>query len=62
MSRPAAFYGRFAPDPCGNVPAPQTWCKRCFRRYTTKAKELAMKFSCPDCLARQEALRAEGSS
>lgn len=59
MSRPAAYYGRAKPDPCGHVPAPQTWCKRCFRTYTTRAKELAMKFSCPDCLARQEALRAE---
>lgn len=36
----------------------ETYCRRCCRRYTDRARELEMVHTCPACIERQEALRS----
>ena len=63
MRRPAASprlapgwpvsFGRFRRDPCGNLPAPQRHCPKCFRVYMDAARERVMVHECRACLERQ---------
>lgn len=52
-------YGRFRRDPCGNLQASPTYCKRCFRVYQADARERAMVHTCPACIERVLALPVE---